>query len=610
MNNRINSPRFTFQLDAARRRHLSMLRPAAWLLLSLCVSAPASAQSVRSDGAQSHSERAVVVAAATDTGARFTAASGGVAEMRLEVFSSAGERVFDSDFRRGSVLDWVAGGGVTGAQSAPQDDDYLFVVTLRDLSGRLRQSRGVASLRAGRLETAQPGAGASALSAAQAEALALSRRSQVIEEGVEDDALILSGGDASSLAVTAHDGQVGQLTSTTGALTLRTGDLLSGKDVERMRITPEGRVGVGTDKPQAALDVAGDIRSSGTLRAARGVEFADGTVLTSATGPARRTGPNGTPQPLAAGTGTTNRLAKWVETGGAGTLSDSAITEVGGQVGIGTSTPSGQLHVYGAATADVFAGMGTDLINGPAMSYGYAGSSFGRGAGFFNVRPDALAAAPNPSLRFMTVNQERMIITNAGNIGIGTTTPTVKLDVTGDIKASGSLTGATGSVTGNLTVDTTTLHVDAANNRVGVGTTTPTVALDVVGEINASLYYKLGGARVLHNSGVQSISVGIGAGAFSTGSDNAFVGYSAGLVNTTGYQNSFFGSNTGKSNTTGNMNSFVGSNAGTANTTGGSNAFFGSNAGVANTTGGSNSFVGKNAGAANMTGSSNSFFGS
>jgi hypothetical protein len=67
-------------------------------------------------------------------------------------------------------------------------------------------------------------------------------------------------------------------------------------------------------------------------------------------------------------------------------------------------------------------------------------------------------------------------------VGIGTTTPTQKLDVVGNIQASGSLTGATGSVTGNLTVDTSTLHVDAANNRVGVGTTTPVSPLDVVGK--------------------------------------------------------------------------------------------------------------------------------
>ena len=42
-----------------------------------------------------------------------------------------------------------------------------------------------------------------------------------------------------------------------------------------------------------------------------------------------------------------------------------------------------------------------------------------------------------------------------------------------------AISGTTGSFSGNLAVDTNTLFVDAANNRVGVGTSSPTKTLDV-----------------------------------------------------------------------------------------------------------------------------------
>jgi hypothetical protein len=107
-----------------------------------------------------------------------------------------------------------------------------------------------------------------------------------------------------------------------------------------------------------------------------------------------------------------------------------------GPVGIATTSPETLLHVSGGAKADVFCGLGPHPNNlvggvfvGPAMNYGYSGHSFGEGSGFFNVRPDAAAVAPNPSLRFMTNNVQRIIITNAGLVGINTSSPAAQLDV-------------------------------------------------------------------------------------------------------------------------------------------------------------------------------------
>jgi len=94
-----------------------------------------------------------------------------------------------------------------------------------------------------------------------------------------------------------------------------------------------------------------------------------------------------------------------------------------GKVGIGTASPASNLHVFGASNTDVFVGVGEDPAGTTgtqsALTIGYGGASLGRGVGFLNVRPDSTATAPNPSLRFLTVNVLRMIIDNAGNVGFG-----------------------------------------------------------------------------------------------------------------------------------------------------------------------------------------------
>ena len=52
--------------------------------------------------------------------------------------------------------------------------------------------------------------------------------------------------------------------------------------------------------------------------------------------------------------------------------------------------------------------------------------------------------------------------------------------------ANAALAATTGTFSGDLTVDTNTLHVDAANNRVGVGTASPSEPFHIVGASGAA----------------------------------------------------------------------------------------------------------------------------
>jgi hypothetical protein len=222
------------------------------------------------------------------------------------------------------VLDWSLQDG----SGQRLQGSYLTVVTVKSISGRMSEKIGTVSveekqvrLRAG--ETTE-------LTAPQQQAVG----------PVEEKAMltILQGDEGQPVMVLANDGKDGQIVRDRGALSFRLGDFFSGNDKEQMRLTEEGNLGIGTAKPKAKLDVAG------MIRAREGFLFSDGSTLNvNDKGALMLTNSNGNVVPNAAGSGTQNQVAKWTDN--SGSLGDSTITEVGGRVGIGVTSPTYRLVV-------------------------------------------------------------------------------------------------------------------------------------------------------------------------------------------------------------------------------------------------------------------------
>jgi hypothetical protein len=100
-----------------------------------------------------------------------------------------------------------------------------------------------------------------------------------------------------------------------------------------------------------------------------------------------------------------------------------------------------------------------------------------------------LTGSPTPT--------ERLRILATGEVGIGTTTPTSLLHVTGDMRTDGALRVVGQAVVGGkLTVEST----------VGIGTATPTQTLEVVGTVKATAFQG-NGAELTEVSGTDTTKV-------------------------------------------------------------------------------------------------------
>ena len=257
---------------------------------------------------------------------------------------------------------------------------------------------------------------------------------------------------------------------------------IQAKGTGNILINGSGNVGIGTTSPSYKLEVNG-----GTTLVGGGFHVStDQTIITSSSYTFRDGVYINNPNSSSAAASSTTVMSI-----GAMTSGTSLITT--GNVGIGTTSPSNKLSL---------AGSGQNWASSPAIkmwdSYNskgwYVGSANNASTGDFYIRSVTAESAPP-----VAANQE-FTIKQSGNVGIGTISPADKLD----IKASNSqlrLTDADDSTFtqfsssgGKLAIrqdSTSDSHfwLTSAGN-VGIGTSSPSNPLEISSDTSTSLVYQ------------------------------------------------------------------------------------------------------------------------
>jgi len=181
---------------------------------------------------------------------------------------------------------------------------------------------------------------------------------------------------------------------------------------EFMRITSTGNVGIGATSPSEKLHVKGNIL----------VEDNDSTDTVAQIG---NSGDDG-----------------WINLYANGTskafIGSNAVSYLnGGNVGIGTTSPGAKLQI-GSATYAPNANLGNNLLQIKSPS-GYAYLTIGNGdsANATSYIGGASGFTVIGSVTDAGALSEHVRITNTGNVGIGTTSPTEDLSVSGDANITG-----------------------------------------------------------------------------------------------------------------------------------------------------------------------------
>ncbi|MBX3039838.1 MAG: hypothetical protein KF789_03890 [Bdellovibrionaceae bacterium] len=171
------------------------------------------------------------------------------------------------------------------------------------------------------------------------------------------------------------------------------------------------------------------------------------------------------------GANTANMLSKW---NGTQLIASNIFENASGNVGLGTTSPGGALHIYrnsASAVLSIESGLpsSTDAIAEFKQSNGnYGIIGFKQSGGGFLA--GSLSASP---FLFYTNSTERLRISGGGNVGIGTMTPTSTLEIKGAARNSSAISNASSVIdfqTGNLQYTTNSCGAFSLYNLKDGGT--------------------------------------------------------------------------------------------------------------------------------------------